>query len=230
MNSYSIVVILIHWNLLEQSGQRPGGNHLPVPPQIQNAYGGRRWLKSHWSLHNGLHIRPKFQSSQAFAPFLGGGKSGHSLAKMNINENHSICKPFKKAENYDMYSCVYNQWHKRWFPWLKNNVSNWRMYFVAVVVCLFVCLFKFWFIFLYMYFLVQFNKNFRPISVLKFGILLRLIQLSDRFSRKTDNQTNKQTNYKPTAKFLAGRRQICWSPPSHKVVLYIMSVYLLNRY
>lgn len=114
MNSYSIVLILIHGNLLEQSGQRPGGNHFPVPPQIQSA-NGKRWLKSHWSLHNGLHIRPKFQSSQAFAPFFGGGKSGHSLAKQSINGNQSTCKPFKKAENYDMYSCVYNQRHKRWF-------------------------------------------------------------------------------------------------------------------
>ena len=105
MNSYSIVLILIHGNLLEQSGQRPGGNHFPVPPQIQSANGKRR-LKSHWSLHNGLHIRPKFQSSQAFAPFFGGGKSGHSLAKQSINGNQSTCKPFKKAENYDMYSCV----------------------------------------------------------------------------------------------------------------------------
>ena len=108
MNSYSIVLILIHGNLLEQSGQRPGGNHFPVPPQIQSANGKRR-LKSHWSLHNGLHIRPKFQSSQAFAPFFGGGKSGHSLAKQSINGNQSTRKPFKKAENYDMYSCVYNQ-------------------------------------------------------------------------------------------------------------------------
>ena len=61
--------------LLVQSGQRLGGSHLPDAPQLHIECGGNSWAKSHWSLQKGLHIRPRAQSSQALAPFCGGGRS-----------------------------------------------------------------------------------------------------------------------------------------------------------
>ena len=63
-----------------QSGQRMGGNHTPDAPQLHIINGGIDWAKSQRSLQKGLHIRPKTQSSQALAPFSGGGRSRQSLA------------------------------------------------------------------------------------------------------------------------------------------------------
>ena len=66
---------------LVQSGQRLLGNHFPDAPQLHTAYDCSCWVKSHLSLQNGAHIRPRAQSSQALAPFLGGGSSMQSFAK-----------------------------------------------------------------------------------------------------------------------------------------------------
>ena len=67
-------------DLLVQSGQRMRGNHIPVAPQLHIVNGGIFWAKSQSSLQKGLHIRPNSQSSQALAPFLGGGMSMQSFA------------------------------------------------------------------------------------------------------------------------------------------------------
>ena len=66
--------------LLVQSGQRMGGNHIPDAPQLHIVRGGIGWAKSQRSLQKGLHTRPKAQSSQALAPFSGGGRSRQSVA------------------------------------------------------------------------------------------------------------------------------------------------------
>ena len=66
--------------LLVQSGQRMGGNHIPDAPQIHIVNGGIALVNSQRSLQEGIHIRPKTQSSQAFAPFSGGRRSRQSFA------------------------------------------------------------------------------------------------------------------------------------------------------
>lgn len=66
--------------LLEQSGHRVEGDHVPDAPQTHVTNGGSAWAKSHLLLHEGVQNLPNAQSSQAFAPFLGGGRSIQSFA------------------------------------------------------------------------------------------------------------------------------------------------------
>ena len=66
--------------LLAQSGQRMDGNHIPDAPQLHVVNGGIALVNSQRSLQKGLHIRPKAQASQAFAPFSGGRRSRQSFA------------------------------------------------------------------------------------------------------------------------------------------------------
>ena len=77
---------------LEQSGKRLVGAQFPLAPQTQIDE-SKGWAKSDLLLQKGEQNVPNNQSSQAFAPPLGGGKSLHSFAVqvkkvkkvMNIN-------------------------------------------------------------------------------------------------------------------------------------------------
>ena len=74
--SYNTAVLY----LLEQSGHRNGGNHVPDDPHTHITYAGNGVVKSQLLLHEGEQNLPNAQSSQAFAPFLGGGRSMQSFA------------------------------------------------------------------------------------------------------------------------------------------------------
>ena len=74
--SYKTVI----FHLLEQSGHRVGGDHVPDAPHAHIANGDSRWAKSQLLLQEGVQNLPNIQSSQAFAPFLGGGRSMQSFA------------------------------------------------------------------------------------------------------------------------------------------------------
>ena len=74
---------------LVQSGKRLVGTQFPLAPQTQIDE-SKGWAKSDLLLQKGEQNVPNTQSSQAFAPPLGGGKSLHSFAVrvkkvMNIN-------------------------------------------------------------------------------------------------------------------------------------------------
>ena len=74
---------------LVQSGKRLVGTQFPLAPQTQIDE-SKGWAKSDLLLQKGEQNVPNTQSSQAFAPPLGGGKSLHFFAVqvkkvMNIN-------------------------------------------------------------------------------------------------------------------------------------------------
>jgi len=64
---------------LVQSGKRLVGIQVPLAPQTHIA-AGKGWAKSDLLLQKGEQNVPNIQSSQAFAPPLGGGRSLHFVA------------------------------------------------------------------------------------------------------------------------------------------------------
>ena len=89
--------------LLEQSGQRSDGYHLPDIPQLHTAYGGKGRVKSHSLLQNGLHMRPKIQSSHALAPFLGGGHSIQSFTMQKKKKSFSFLIFYISCNTYSCH-------------------------------------------------------------------------------------------------------------------------------
>jgi len=65
---------------LVQSGKRFVGFQAPDAPQTHTLE-SKGWAKSHFLLQEGEQIEPIIQSSQTFAPPLGGDRSLHFVAE-----------------------------------------------------------------------------------------------------------------------------------------------------